>query len=85
MRRPWAALSLLGALASAPNPAAACPPGIFWPDPDWRVERATGPAAQALNDYAFTLTGRDEERRGIRTDGVVVVHQGRIVYERYGR
>lgn len=30
------------------------------------------------------LDRADPERRGIRTDGVVVVHRGEVVYERYG-
>ncbi|WP_395835000.1 serine hydrolase domain-containing protein [Archangium violaceum] len=40
---------------------------------------------KALEDYAFTLQGKDEERKGIRTDGLLLIHKGRLVYERYGR
>lgn len=79
---PLAVLGTLGALAPA---AAACPPGIFWPNPSWPVELATDPAVDALDDYAFTLVGREDERRGIRTDGLLIVHRGRIIYERYAR
>ncbi len=62
-----------------------CPFGVTWPEPDWPVDRIEGPAVEALDRHAFTLVGADEDRRGLRTDGLVVVHRGRIVYERYGR
>lgn len=77
-------LALLGAAAPAPA-LAACPEGVSWPTAVWPKTQHFGPAADALSEYAFTLTGSDEERLGIRTDGVVVVHGGRIVYERYAR
>lgn len=86
MRRLVLLLGMLAALAPASARAAPCPPGIFWPDPQWpQAILDKSPARSALADYAFTLVGRDEERRGIRTDGVVVVHRGRIIYEQYGR
>ncbi|OJT19444.1 hypothetical protein BO221_34215 [Archangium sp. Cb G35] len=78
------------ALSSAlPARAADCST-TGWPTEDWpdaRAEVAAARAAeiQALEDYAFTLQGKDEERKGLRTDGVVIIHKGRVVYERYGR
>lgn len=80
----WAALA--SPLLTLPRPAAAaCPTGVTWPAPDWPVALADGPAVRALDELAFTLEGADADRKGPRTDGVVVVHQGRIVYERYAR
>lgn len=82
-------LALLAALLALPARAADCPPRPSWPTESWpeAPEALAGREAQlkALEDYAFTLTGRDEERLGIRTDAVVVVHKGRILYERYAR
>ncbi|MFL5358939.1 serine hydrolase domain-containing protein [Archangium sp.] len=80
------------ALCGAPlAQAAECPTRPTWPTTeDWPDSRAEVAAArpaqiQALEDYAFTLVGKDEERKGIRTDGVVLIHKGRLVYERYAR
>ena len=86
-RLPWlAGLACTLPLVALPrSTAAACPEGVAWPVPDWPQALAAGSAARALDDYAFTLVGTDEERTGPRTDGVVVVHEGRIVYERYAR
>ncbi|HEX5752938.1 MAG TPA: serine hydrolase [Archangium sp.] len=85
-------LFLASALALvSPARAADCPtPPTPWPTEEWpdaRAEVAAARAAQiqALEDYAFTLQGEDKERKGVRTDGVVVIHKGRVVYERYGR
>jgi CubicO group peptidase (beta-lactamase class C family) len=48
---------------------------------------ATQRAAEiaALEQYAFTLTGTDAERQGLRTDSLLIVKNGQIVYERYAR
>jgi CubicO group peptidase (beta-lactamase class C family) len=35
--------------------------------------------------YAFTRTGDEKDRKGIRTDGLVIIRNGRIVLERYAR
>jgi CubicO group peptidase (beta-lactamase class C family) len=81
----WPALVAL-VLATLPTPAAAdCPTAVTWPVPDWPVAPAEGPAALALDDYAFTLVGADAERKGLRTNTVLVVHAGHIIYERYAR
>jgi CubicO group peptidase (beta-lactamase class C family) len=84
-------LFLATALVLAQPAQAECPtPSTEWPTENWpdaRAEVAVSSAAQiqALEDYAFTLQGKDEERKGVRTDGVVIIHKGRVVYERYGR
>ena len=52
-----------------------------WPDPQWQRE----PAAidwQAVEAYAFP--DRDETgRTGVRSDALLVIRDGRILYERY--
>lgn len=70
--------------------AAACAAGGTWPAEDWAsraVETAASrPAAiRALEDYAFTVTGPEDERKGVRTNAVLIVHQGAVIYERYAR
>ena len=67
---------------------AACPERSRWPTRDWptrSLPEGRAEALEAFEDYAFTLTGEDAERKGIRTDGVVIIHRGAVVYERYAR
>jgi CubicO group peptidase (beta-lactamase class C family) len=76
--------------ALSPPARAACPERSSWPTADWTARPlppspARAEALRAFEDYAFTLTGRDEERQGIRTDAVVIIHHGAVVYERYAR
>jgi CubicO group peptidase (beta-lactamase class C family) len=54
-----------------------------WPAEDWSSQPAAAtPAIQALNDYAFP--NRDETARtGVRSDALLVIKDGVIVYERY--
>ncbi len=79
-------LGLLATVGLAPADAAAqCPADVAYPDPEWSLSLARGSVADALTDYAFTLTGADEDREGIRTDGLVIVQRGQIIYERYAR
>ncbi|MEM8006917.1 hypothetical protein Q4R45_22430, partial [Morganella morganii subsp. sibonii] len=72
-RRALAALALVFALPALAED---------WPDTDWpRAQQPAGPALEAFERYAF---GRrdDVRRKGIRTDAVVVIRDGRLVYER---
>lgn len=67
-----------------------CPEDAAWPAEDWptavEAVRAARPAeVKSLERYAFTLDGLDAARRGIRTDGLVIVHRGLVTFERYGR
>ncbi|MBI2373621.1 MAG: serine hydrolase [Deltaproteobacteria bacterium] len=69
---------------------AECPERVEWPDPDFTSETASvaaGRAAEitALEDFAFTLVGEDPERKGARTDALIIARRGRIIYERYAR
>ncbi|MEC8422454.1 MAG: serine hydrolase domain-containing protein, partial [Myxococcota bacterium] len=70
---------------------AVCPAGAE-PDGDWRdtvaATRAAVGAADALHaleSYAFPAAMDEEGRTGVRTDGLVIVRDGAILYERYGR
>lgn len=90
MRLPVALLLLVVAwLATASPPArAACPEGVRWPAQAWpsRVDAVKAERAQAvaaLDAYAFTRQGTEAERKGVRTDAVLVVHAGDVIYERY--
>jgi CubicO group peptidase (beta-lactamase class C family) len=79
-----AALLLSATPASPAVPAAACPDLPAWPGEDWSVaahDPGRRAAVEALEAYAFPA--RAPGRTGIRTDGVVIIRGGVIVYERY--
>jgi CubicO group peptidase (beta-lactamase class C family) len=66
------------------------PPGKrdYWPTQEWRAktlaEVGMDPAAiQQMEAYTFQRSGSEAERAGIRTDGVVIIKDGYLVYERY--
>ena len=54
-----------------------------WPDEQWAVQPLASSAALTdLETYAFPP--RDEQtRNGIRTDALLIVHNGEVIYERY--
>jgi CubicO group peptidase (beta-lactamase class C family) len=54
-----------------------------WPGEQWSSHSlAPSPALTELDHYAFSP--RDEqERKGVRTDALLVIHNGEVVYERY--
>ncbi len=84
------ALALAAAAAPRAQPGACAPdhggfPASDWPNVVAEVRSARGPEIAALERYAFTLAEPDSARRGIRTDGLVIVHRGQVTYERYGR
>lgn len=83
----WRALVTATLALSSAALAQTCPTRASWPTTDWPKQEVTGKAAQvkALEDFAFTLIGTDGERKGFRTDGLVIIKNGVIVYERYGR
>jgi len=87
IRLAWSLVALAISTAGAED---RCPAGGSWPDTDWpsaaQVVRSARPAeAAALDAYAFTPAGLEASRRGIRTDGLLVVQRGVVTYERYGR
>jgi CubicO group peptidase (beta-lactamase class C family) len=54
-----------------------------WPGEQWPTgPTVAGPALQALENYAFPPRN-DTTREGIRTDALLVIHDGQLVYERY--
>ncbi|WP_338510673.1 serine hydrolase [Pseudomonas trivialis] len=54
-----------------------------WPGKEWaRGEPLVGPAVEALDAYAFPARD-DATRQGVRTDALLVIRDGQIVYERY--
>jgi len=67
----------------------ACPdaiwPGEGWPNDAASVRRELPAEVAALDAALFPpdLDWTDKDRPGTRTDGVVVVHRGRVLYERY--
>lgn len=81
--------ALVAALVCAASAyAAPCPTPARWPGADWedlsaqkKAQKAA--AIEALEAYAFQTTGRFEERKGIRTDGLLIIQDGAIVYEKY--
>ncbi len=77
-------------LVTARVGATPCPARASWPTTDWPVatemtQLARGDAIRALEDFAFTLVGEDADRIGTRTDSVLIVKSGVLVYERYAR
>ncbi|WP_130904346.1 serine hydrolase [Pseudomonas sp. Sample_22] len=66
-------LLLLGLSAQAEN----------WPAEQWSSGPAmNGPALEALENYAFPLRD-DSTRKGLRTDALLVIRDGQLIYERY--
>ncbi|MGE8151395.1 serine hydrolase domain-containing protein [Pseudomonas vancouverensis] len=54
-----------------------------WPAEQWSTGPSiTGPTLQALETYAFPPRD-DATRKGIRTDALLVIRDGQLVYERY--
>ncbi|WP_433739122.1 serine hydrolase domain-containing protein [Pseudomonas putida] len=54
-----------------------------WPAEQWSTGPATtGPALQALEAYAFPPRD-DSTHKGIRTDALLVIRDGQLIYERY--
>ncbi len=54
-----------------------------WPGEQWPIApQITGPAALALENYAFAPRN-EVTRQGIRTDALLIIRDGQIIYERY--
>lgn len=54
-----------------------------WPGADWN--RQLTPASAALSELeSYAFPARDEAtRQGVRTDALLVIRDGQVVYERY--
>ncbi|MFC6338482.1 serine hydrolase [Pseudomonas sp. CCM 7891] len=54
-----------------------------WPTKEWpQGPQLSGPAVLALENYAFPARD-DVTRQGIRTDALLVIRDGQVIYERY--
>ncbi len=74
MRKPWLLLLAVFALPAFAED---------WPGEQWSQDlQAPSPALQALTDYAFPPRN-DDTRAGVRTDALVVIRDGKLIYERY--
>jgi CubicO group peptidase (beta-lactamase class C family) len=80
-----AASLVLAAPAQAQCPANVTYPGAAWPDATAETAAAKPDEIHALEQFMFTLQGADSARIGIRTDSVLVIQNGQLIYEHYGR
>lgn len=54
-----------------------------WPDAQWQARPLQpSPALNDLETYAFPPRD-EEERKGVRTDALLIIRNGEVVYERY--
>lgn len=58
-------------------------PGLEWNDLSPEKAGINREKLKNLEQYLFTETGKESERKGIRTDVFVLVRGGNIVFERY--
>lgn len=94
-------LLILGFIACGPGdpsgPADTTPvtltPGVAWTAPSTDVRPDRPPAElcldpgglAALDAWAFSRQGDDVDRKGIRTNALIVMRHGSVAYERYAR
>lgn len=60
-------------------------PGVEWAELSPEKAGINREKLKNLEQYLFTTTGTEADRKGIRTDAFVLVRGGNIVFERYGR
>ena len=60
-------------------------PTEAWTDATQQAKEQNADAIAALEAHAFTLQGEDADRIGMRTDGVVIIKGGKLIYEKYAR
>lgn len=56
---------------------------VRWPLNQWQEQIASAEETKALDEYLFPGNKSEPPFAGIQTDGVVIIKQGEIVYERY--
>lgn len=61
-----------------------------WPIPNWKIvtPESVGVSSAKLKlaeEYAFTRTGDETDRKGRRTDALVILRNGKLIYEKYAR
>ena len=82
---------LLGALGTAgPAQAEGCQAVERWPTETWEdateeAREKNGDVIAEMEELVFTLEGDDADRMGTRTDAVVIIKDGRLIYEKYAR
>ncbi len=77
-------MTLLALVLPVALAADSCPERTVWPGVEWtRTGPPTAASVDALDAYLFPPRN-DQTREGIRTDGIVIVRGGELVYERYG-
>ena len=62
----------------------------YWPTDDWKTTQPEkqGIGSSSINqafEYAFARTGNEKDRKGFRTDSVIIIKEGHIVGEKYAR
>jgi CubicO group peptidase (beta-lactamase class C family) len=62
----------------------------YWPTQGWQSRspkdaQIDAKALEAVEKYLFTRTGDAKNRKGIRTDGIAIIKDGYLVYEKYAR
>jgi CubicO group peptidase (beta-lactamase class C family) len=86
--RPIIAAALLSCAIGCATALGACPSALdeAWPGEDWETAAsAARDGVAAFEALAFPPAQDEASRDGPRTNGLVVVRDGRLVYERYAR
>ncbi len=78
------AFAPVAAFAATPCDSASYP-GFAWRTTAKQTAEVKKAEIDKLEEYAFTLTGTDDERLGLRTDALVIIKGGEIIYEKYAR
>lgn len=77
------------ALTNLPVAARSLEPSQVWPTHGWDIagEEAVVNAdkLKQMHDFAFPADFNELNREGVRTSGLVVIKNGKLVYESYGR
>lgn len=62
----------------------------YWPTKEWKVRKISlttvqKKSLQAFESYSFPKDRNDETRAGVRTDGIVIIRDGYLIYEKYSK
>lgn len=62
----------------------------YWPTKGWKTAdletvNMDPQKISEMEEYAFNISGTEEDRLGTRTDSVVIIKDGYLVYEKYAR
>ena len=62
----------------------------YWPTKKWKIKAPQEAGIRSnklkeLEEYLFQTTGTEEDREGIRTDALLIIKNGYLVYEKYAR